>query len=228
MDDGTILLGEKRSIDRTGLVRITQRVFFSSYEEAMGGAFEADEYDGAVKVSANGSGDNAGNWIVDISYEKIADQIGENTTMVEELDFSMKQDPVSAHPDFGTIKESYPWDEATKAFTKTLTSGDDSPVYGTTEYLNFSCIYRQTQTLDAIPDGMFENIGSIDDNVPFNNIEDPASNDERTWLYLAPKISTKGKCFQISQEWMLSGFGTGWIEAIYTKQSLGMRNTQEN
>ena len=231
INDGDYLIGERRSIDRTGLERIVRRVYFGSYDAAVAGVYGevGGEYDGALFVGGGGSGDESGSWVCDFNYEKVVsgDNASDDIGLVEELDYSMKQDPISSHPRFAEIRAAYPWDEVAKAFKDKLASGQDSPVYGTTDYLNFSCVYRQTRTLSKVPGAIFGNIGAIDDNVPFVRMNDPASADDRTWLYLAPKISSRGNAFVVAQEWMLSGPG-GWNEDIYSIGALSMREAASN
>jgi hypothetical protein len=233
--DGQVLIGERRSIDRTGLEKIARRLLFSSYSAATGAAYDevGETYQDALFVGATGTGDEAGNWVCVFNYEKVVDSSDDDPEndigMVEELDFSMKQDPISSHPNFATLIKTYGWDSSEKQFNKTLPDGTtDSPVYGTVDYLAFSCVYRQTQTLSEIPPEIFQNIGTLIEDPPFVNLTDPAANDERTWLYLAPKITTRGNAFTVTQEWMLSGFGTGWIEAIYSQEALNALDTSDN
>jgi len=234
LSDGSFLLGEKRSIDKTGLYKIGRKVFFNSRSAAVTGTYRevGNEYDGALFVGGEGQGDEAGNWICFWNYEKVAGQGDENPTsdigLVEELDFSSIQSPIQTSPNFPDLVLAYGWDDGVEAFPKSLQNGDSSPVFGTTDFLSYSCVYRQIQTLDSIPSGIFDNIGTIDDNVPFHKLTDPADADERTWLYLAPKISSRGNAFQITQEWMLSGFGTGWISEIYSSESLSVLTTANN
>jgi hypothetical protein len=231
LPDGTNLLGEKRSIDKTGLEKISRRLFFSSYTAAVTASYnEVDsDYERALFVGAQAQGDEAGNWIAQFDYEKVSGSIdeGNDIGLVEELDFSMSQNPVQSSPQFADMVTQYGWDTAQKAFPQNLSDGSSSPVYGTTDFLSYTCVYRQTKTVRAIPATIFEDIGTIIGDPPFKNLEDPAANDDRTWLYLAPKVSTRGNAFQIVQEWMLSGAG-GWLEAIYGHDALMMLETQAN
>jgi hypothetical protein len=233
LSEGSILIGERRSIDKTGLEKISQRVFFSSYQAAVNGAYAAvgSTYSNALFVGASAQGDEAGNWICQFDYEKVVSQSDENPAddigLVEELDFSMSQNPVQSSPNFKAMTETYLWDTALKAFSQNLSNGDPSPVFGTTDFLSYTCVYRQTQTLAELPDDIFSNLGTIITDPPFKKLTDPAMNDDRTWLYLAPKISTRGNAFQVVQEWMLSGAG-GWLEAIYGSTALKVLETSKN
>ena len=229
--DGTVLLGEKRSIDKTGLEKISRRLFFTSYNAAVTGAYnEVDsDYDGALFVGAQAQGDEAGNWIAQFDYEKVSgdESDTEDIGLVEELDFSMSQNPVQSSPNFADMVTKYGWDTAQKVFPQTLSDGSASPVYGTTDFLSYTCVYRQTKSVSELPSDLFENIGTIIGDPPFKKLTDPASGDDRTWLYLAPKIATRGNAFQIVQEWMLSGSG-GWLEAIYGKDALSVLEASKN
>lgn len=229
--DGTILLGEKRSIDKTGLEKISQRVFFSSYESAVNGAYGkvGQTYSEALFVGAQAQGDEAGNWIAQFDYEKVAGETNDSKDigLVEELDFSMSQNPVQSSPNFAEMVTKYGWDTGQKAFPQNLPSGSPSPVYGTIDFLSYTCVYRQTKTVNALPSNIFENIGTIIGDPPFVKLSDPSSGDDRTWLYLAPKISTRGNAFQVVQEWMLSGQG-GWLEAIYSAAALNVLASANN
>jgi len=234
LNDGSFLLGEKRSIDRTGLYKITRNVFFSSKESAVTGTYKevGNFYDNALFVGGGGKGDEAGNWICNWNYEKVAGSSEVNPSsdigLIEELDFSSIQSPIQTNPNFQNLVSTYGWDDATQSFPQKIFGGDASPVYGTSDFLSYSCVYRQIQTKESVPSTIFDNIGTIDDNVPFKKIPDPANSDERTWLYLAPKIVSRGNAFQITQEWMLSGFGTGWISEIYSTKALSVLNTSNN
>jgi len=231
--DGTILLGERRSIDKTGLEKISRRVFYSSHDAAVNGAYQAvgSLADGALFVGASAQGDELGNWVCQFDFEKVVGQNDENLSedigLVEELDFSMSQNPVQSSPNFAAMTAAYPWDATLKSFSQNLSNGDPSPVFGTTDFLSYTCVYRQTQTLAELPDDIFSNLGTIITDPPFKKLTDPAANDDRTWLYLAPKISTRGNAFQIVQEWMLSGAG-GWLEAIYSSSALTVLQTTNN
>lgn len=231
LPDGSVLLGERRSIDKTGLEKISRKIFFSSYDLAVTGAYnEVDsEHDGALFVGAQAQGDEAGNWIAQFDYEKVSGEStdSEDIGLVEELDFSMSQNPVQSSPKFKEMMAAYGWDTAAKAFPQNLADGTASPVYGTTDFLSYTCVYRQTKTLSALPDDLFTNIGTIIGDPPFKKLTDPSMGDDRTWLYLAPKISTRGNAFQIVQEWMLSGAG-GWLEAIYSDTALTVLPTADN
>lgn len=234
LNDGSFLLGEKRSVDRTGLYKITRNVFFTSRDAAVTGTYGQIEaiYDDALFVGGSGKGDEAGNWICNWNYEKVAGSSDINSSndigLIEELDFSSIQSPIQTNPNFSTLVSAYGWDEETQSFPQKTPGGDENPVFGTSDFLSYSCVYRQIQTMSSVDSGIFDNIGTIDDNVPFKKIADPADNDERTWLYLAPKISSRGNAFQITQEWMLSGFGTGWIQEIYSQSALSVLNTSNN
>lgn len=189
-------------------------------------------YDGALFVGGGGKGDEAGNWVCNWNYEKVAGSSLVNPTsdigLIEELDFSSIQSPIQTSPNFQNLVSIYGWDDATQSFPQKISGGNASPVYGTSDFLSYSCVYRQIQTLESVPSTIFDNIGTIDDNVPFKKIPDPATIDERTWLYLAPKIVSRGNAFQITQEWMLSGFGTGWILEIYSSKALSVLDTSKN
>jgi hypothetical protein len=235
LTDGSFLLGEKRSIDKTGLYKISRKVFFSSKDSAVSGTYDevGNEYSGALFVGGGGTGDEAGNWICQWNYEKVAGSgdldSSNDIGLVEELDFSSIQSPIQTNPNFATLVSTYGWDQATMAFPQAKPGGGESPVFGTTDFLSYSCVYRQIQTFDSIPSQILSNIGTIDEaGPPFHKLTDPADGDERTWLYLAPKIATRGNAFQITQEWMLSGFGTGWIPEIYSADSLSKLPTSNN
>ena len=72
LNDGSFLLGEKRSVDRTGLYKITRNVFFTSRDAAVTGTYGQIEaiYDDALFVGGSGKGDEAGNWICNWNYER--------------------------------------------------------------------------------------------------------------------------------------------------------------
>ena len=152
-----------------------------------------------------------------------------------ELDFTQAQKPVQVHPNFITKKtglyDVYKWGELKDGkgvgngeygFQETCPAGvtpvvgskgkEVNPLYGVTDWLDVGAIWRKSwMAVDSdIPDSLFKNLGLID--VPEGPV--PPVHQGRNWLRSAAKARGRGKSWELSIEWMLSG-RDGHEPAIY-------------
>lgn len=152
-----------------------------------------------------------------------------------ELDFSMAQEPIEAHPDFPAIKAKFGWNKLRRQFAEfmpgngtTAATGfggakdskkKKNPLYGTDSYLEIGAIFRKTRLLHSIPASALRGLGAIVTTPPGLGQFPMETGSNRNWLKLVPKISRRGNVVQISEEWMLSG-PRGWSNDIYGRARL--------
>ena len=152
--------------------------------------------------------------------------------ITEELDFSMKEEPIQSHPNWNGssgIAAKYGYDSSTQQFPRVMPSTTSqsniqnpsstsasmsNPLYGVTSYLSMTAIFRKNQTVTDLVsiNGLFDNIGKISGPV-YDLISIPVL-PSRNWLKLAPKINSRAGVFEVSEQWQLSGAG-GWNSKIY-------------
>lgn len=222
-------VGGNFSLDRTGLFTSSERYVFpitpGTPDFSAAETFAKDYEDSSFSV------DESGCFIV--GDFRATDAHG----MIQEtLDFSMKEEPIQSHPNFGigqadSIATMYGYNETTKEFSINVpdtsllsdiqtspnqnSGGGDNPMYGVTSYLSLGCIFRRNQTVKDLGDvdGLFDNIGQISD-LPDDTLITIPDLPSRNWLKLAPKISSRAGVFEVSEQWQLSGAG-GWNSILY-------------
>jgi hypothetical protein len=218
-------IGGSFTLDRTGLFTSVQRYVFPGDDGS-----EAEKYAAGFEDSSFQADESGQFWIGEYRSTDAKGMI------TEELDFSCKEEPIQSHPNFwtnGGIAELYGYNESVKEFSinvpdQSLTSdiqtirnngaGGDNPMYGVTSFLSMTATFRKNQTVSDLGeiDGLFDNIGQIDD--PDWELIAIPELDSRNWLRLAPKITSRAGIFEVSQQWMLSGPG-GWNSLIYKPSS---------
>jgi hypothetical protein len=225
-------IGGSFSLDRTGLFSSSEKYAFS-ITPGTPDFSEAEKFAAAYE-EASFSVDESGCFI--LGEFRSTDAHG----MIQEtLDFSMKEDPIQSHPNFGigqaaSIATLYGYNQTTKEFSINLpdasllsdiqtspsqnAGGGDNPMYGVTSFLNVQAIFRKNQTVSELREvqGLFANIGLIDSPTPdLISIPEIPS---RNWLKLAPKIVSRAGVFEVSEQWQLSGAG-GWNSILYKANS---------
>ena len=226
-------IGGSFSLDRTGLFTSTERYAFPV--EPLSPDFSTVESFAQNYEDSKFSIDESAFFIIGDFRSTDA-----NGMVQETLDFSMKEEPIQSHPNFGiglsdSIATLYGYNQTTKEFSINLpdssflsdiqtstnqnAAGGDNPMYGVTSFLSLGCIFRRSQTVGDLNeiDGLFDNIGLISDlsGDTLINIPDLPS---RNWLKLAPKITSRAGVFEVSEQWQLSGAG-GWNSVLYKQQS---------
>jgi hypothetical protein len=153
-------------------------------------------------------------------------------TATYELDFTQAQKPIQVHPNFATaltgLKDVYNWVdpcdtkgggpgfwiECPKGVTPAVGEKDKAinPLYGVTDWLDVGAVWRKSWMSEEvqIPDTLFHNLGRID--IPQGPV--PQVNQGRNWLRAAVKARGRGRAWELSIDWMLSGRG-GHEPAIY-------------
>lgn len=152
-------------------------------------------------------------------------------TATYELDFTQAQKPIQVHPNFATaktgLKDVYKWDKLDKdnssygfqekcpdGVTPAVGEKDKAlnPLFGVTDWLDVGAIWRKSWMSEEseIPDTLFHNLGRID--IPQGPV--PQVNQGRNWLRAAVKARGRGRAWELSIDWMLSGRG-GHEPAIY-------------
>jgi hypothetical protein len=225
-------IGGNFSLDRTGLFSSSERYVFSITPGPPD--FSAVETFAKNYEDSSFSVDESGAFIV--GDFRSTDAHG----MIQEtLDFSMKEEPIQSHPNFGigqpdSIATIYGYNVTTKEFSINLpdasllsdiqtapnqnAAGGDNPMYGVTNYLSLGCIFRKNQTVGDLGeiDGLFDNIGMISE-LPDGTLIEIPDLPNRNWLKLAPKITSRAGVFEVSEQWQLSGAG-GWNSILYKSQ----------
>lgn len=221
-------IGGSFTLDRTGLYSSNEKYAFPITPGSPD--FSDAESFAANYEEASFSVDESGCFI--LGDFKATDAHG---MIQESLDFSMKEDPIQSHPNFGigksgSIATLYGYNVTTREFpinvpdssllsdiqtsTNGNSGGGDNPMYGVTSFLNVQAIFRRNQTVAELNEieGLFKNIGLIDD--PVATLIDIPDIPSRNWLKLAPKIVSRAGVFEVSEQWQLSGAG-GWNSILY-------------
>jgi len=222
-------VGGSFTLDRTGLFTSSERYVFPITPGNLD--FSSAETFARAYEDSSFSVDESGAFIV--GDFRATDAHG----MIQEtLDFSMKEEPIQSHPNFGlgqpdSIATLYGYNQTTKEFSINLpdssflsdiqtaanqnAGGGDNPMYGVTSYLSLGCIFRRNQTVKDLGeiDGIFDNIGMISE-LPGDTLIAIPDLPNRNWLKLAPKITSRAGVFEVSEQWQLSGAG-GWNSILY-------------
>jgi hypothetical protein len=205
------IVGGSFSLDRTGLFTQTDRYAFPTSDGSLPTA--AEQFGRSYEESSFSVDESGAFWVGEY---RATDAQG---MIVEELDFSMHEEPIQSHPNFFTpstgIAASYGYDVTQKTFSKTQSDGTPNPLYGCTSYLAMTAIFKKNQTvgnLDSV-NGLFTNIGKIS-SPAYELISIPVIT-WRNWLKLTPKVTSRSGVFEVSESWMLSGAG-GWNSKIYS------------
>jgi len=173
---------------------------------------------------------------VTYNYEGGSDSQGEmsESEYTVELDNTMTEAPMEAHPDFKSLVEYYGWDYNEHKFKEfmpgdeTLTSVQSglqkdnvqrSDAYGTEAWLVPGAQLRVSFSGRTIPSWVMQGIGTITNRPQGLSKLGITIPIKRNWLKLGPKISERGNRYQISAEWMLSG-PRGWLKKIYSSSQL--------
>lgn len=148
-----------------------------------------------------------------------------------ELDFSQAQKPIQVHPDFATpttgLRDRYKWgpldkDNSAWGFQAACPSGVSpvvgesgsmvNPLHGVTDWLDVGAVWRKSwmETAAVIPVSLFYNLGRVDS--PMGPV--PVVGQGRNWIKSAAKARGRGKVWECTNEWLLSGRG-GHEPAIY-------------
>src|SRR4030095_10941462 len=172
-------------------------------------------------VSVERTYDGTGMGVYKYAYEgQATDFTFDDNNITFELDFSMNQEPIEAHPDFANLKGKYGWSKLKRQFAEFMPSSSNSgssgfggaraerrkknPHQDTDSYLEVGAIFRKTYLRHSIPGAVLRGLGTIITTPPGLGQFPMDTGATRNWLKLAPKIIRRGNVVQISEEWMVS------------------------
>ena len=230
------LIGTSGGVDKNGVLVVTFLYWVATLEEAC--SFNPSETGVTLPlVSRTFKQSDEGGFEVTLNYEGVTTtSTYKDDQITFELDASMAEEPIEAHPSFGKISKKYGWEEATKSFpkkapgtvdtgrsslTKSSTDGSKiNPLYGCEAYMAVGAVFRKTYAASTIPASVLRGIGAIVSAPPnIGQFRIPTTGSNRNWLKLAPKIKRRGSAVEITEEWMLSG-PAGWNKDIYNGDQL--------
>jgi hypothetical protein len=157
------------------------------------------------------------------SYEGIERDIDDERLTTFELDITTEEVGIEAHPNFPNIVAKYgPFDEKLRRFRKTMPDSEDrNPLFGTDSYMSFGVTFKKSYVRTQIPAAVLRNIGAIVKRPPgLAKFPLPAATKGRGWLKVAPKITRRGNCVHIEENFMMSG-RHGIVKEIYGESQLG-------
>lgn len=221
-DRTTETLGERFETDRFGvdILMLSLRIPDERFpQDLLPISANHPRFNSLALSKRGGTRDIPGWWRVDYTFEGFTgDKLPEPTY---ELSTTLSQEPIQTHPRFeshiaGTpsnrLNDSYWVDPTTR-----LDSEDSTAVFvefkkgrkaGVDSYMNPGAEWRETSFSKTEPTS-FVNIGDID--TPSGN---PPDVGDRDWLYWAETYSKRGRIYQITKVWRLSG-RAGWDPDIY-------------
>ncbi|MEA3212297.1 MAG: hypothetical protein QOE70_5354 [Chthoniobacter sp.] len=171
------------------------------------------------------------------SYEGIDPSQGDDESLITfELDITMEEVSIEAHPNLDAIEKIYGrFDPRLKRFTQRYLSSSGSsglngdgaaesrkinPLYGTDSFLCFGATFKKSYVRKAIPPSALRGIGTIIARpIGLSSFPLPAAAKHRKWLKLAPKITLRGNCVQIEENYIMSG-RHGIVKEIYGSAQL--------
>jgi hypothetical protein len=200
-------------------------------------------YEGCGKVSSTWVSNNDGtspSAIVTVTYEG-ADDTSMNMNGDEydkpswSIDFDLIEMPIESHWNFEKIKNMYgggydPDDPERWLFPKTMPvgsggtglkkgndgEGKENPMYGVRTYIVMYTRVSKSYTKKTTPD-VVSKIGKQLAGIPgapseFNDL----AKGERSWLQLPPRVSKRGKVWEVTESWKLSEYRE-WQDEVYKK-----------
>lgn len=177
--------------------------------------------------------EGGGNGVINWFHEGVPKEELSGTPEVFEFEGSFNQQPITAHPNIQTLIRNYrgriedgrivwPARIGSSASSGGLggsrqTQLATNPLFGVEDYLALGAVWKQSKVYDAeaLPDDLLEGVGLIFENPPGN----PNTPRNRNWLKMAPLGRTRGNVTEVTNAYLLSGFG-GWLPAIYDGSDL--------
>ncbi|MEI6035102.1 MAG: hypothetical protein WCS65_12595 [Verrucomicrobiae bacterium] len=229
-------------VDERGLVVLEVVWVASSFAEVWSAT--SPEFEGIKRTKSKFSKIPGGGYNVTGIYEgKAPDaggsgestpsfQVDPESLITYELDFTQAQNPIEVHPRFKALKEKYGWAErkdGSWGFPEKVSSAKStgseqsvgesrdgiSALFGVTDWLDVGAVWRKNWISgdSEIPIEIFTNLGRVDR--PDGPI--PVIGQGRNWIKGPVKARGRGKSWELTVEWMLSGRG-GWEPEIYKTQ----------
>ncbi|MEA3210986.1 MAG: hypothetical protein QOE70_4043 [Chthoniobacter sp.] len=170
------------------------------------------------------------------TYEGIDPAEGEDESLITfELDITMEEVPIVAHPHikeieakygkFSVTRREFPRTLPAAAGTDDLSGGEKvdakvNPLAGTDSYLVFGATFKKSYVRAFIPKSALRGIGSIISRpLGLAAFPLPTAAKHRKWLKVAPKITKRGNCVQIEENYIMSG-RHGIVKEIYGANQL--------
>lgn len=165
------------------------------------------------------------------SYEGIGPDHDEDDErlVTMELDITVEEVSIEAHPNLANIEAKYGrFDPVLKRFTRKFISVNGGPVkegskegqkinplFGTDSYMSFGATFKRSSTRRTIPANALRNIGGIVTRPRgLSRFPLPAAAKHRKWLKVAPRITLRGNCVTLDENWIMSG-RHGIVQEIY-------------
>lgn len=209
------------SVEKTGAASI--RVpYYGDTLEALLGSIPAS-YSDLTRVSYDVRQEENGKFIATVLFEGVTQQAGapsDEERVVYDWSPSFEQADIRTHKKFadllkkyyGTLDEN---EEVTwgKYIPQGMGSGAglsgsgdstnfiENPMRGVREYFALGGVWSQKRVYATIPGDVFTSVGKITTNPP-GSLPSPGN---RFWLTLPPVVTQKGKQWEVTRRWMLSG-----------------------
>ena len=214
------------NVDERGLITAEVPMYCETINEALtisgGNPFGLPEFSRSISQVETGG------YEVRIRYEGTQGKKGEEEASTYEFDTSFQEESYANHPDWPTLAEKYggtivngqvEWAEQIprgNISRKGLSQAKQSeqvanPLLGTKTYRVFMVVFRRSYMTRNFPLRQFEAVMTIREKLP-KGLPTPKS---RNWLIMPPKISKRGRDWEVTEEWMLSAPGKKWNSETY-------------
>lgn len=220
------LNGAKMKVEKTGAVTCT--VPWEVHSETEVATFTPSNPPLGLPITDRDAEESeVGTWMLTLTYEGhvgVEYSFDDENTIEVELDGSMAQDPIKAHPFFARLKTKYGWQALPEdggkygfpesmpgaAGTETALSSakkaqKTSELYGVENWLVVSAIFRVSFSARNAPDSLLDDIGEAVENPPGYHLLGIPRPRGRNWLKLAPKVRRAGNSTRVVLEYQLSG-----------------------
>ncbi len=216
------LVGLNISAEKTGAVTARVPYYGNTVSEAVSNL--PSRYLGMQQTGFDIRQEQDGKFVAIGLYEGVLADSGGGATYdneertVYDWSPSFEQADIRTHPKFGELVKKYYGtldenEEVTwgKYIPQGSASGGglgggsanfiDNPMRGVREYYALGGVWSQKRVYPSIPGDVFSSVGRITDNPP-GNLPNPGN---RFWLTLPPVVTQKGRMWEVTRRWMLSG-----------------------
>lgn len=225
-------IGTRVARDKRGLITASLSFVVDSIEETMGGL---PAVLGLAEVGRNATEREDKRFLVQVDYEGASSDGIAPEDDNSEFDESFREEPIETHPDIKGLIKYYGGevDPVSKRVTfamdlpKTASGGNGlggalkpqqdgkNPLYGLSTYLVLSAVFRRQYLKKTLPVSLFSSIGRVVKSLP-GGFPTPSGHD---WLIRPPKVSKRGSCYEVTEEWVMSPPG-GWPPQVYQLMQL--------
>lgn len=217
------LAGLSISVEKTGAVNARVPYFAESVSDALSAIPRS--FLGLLNTGYDIRQEQDGNFVATAVFEGVMEESGGASYDSEERTVydwspSFEQADIRTHPKFAELLKKYygtldeneevTWGkyipQGTGSGGGLGGSGDstnfiENPMRGVREYYALGGVWSQKRVYPNIPGDVFSSVGKIVDDPPGNL---PAIG-SRFWLTLPPAVSQKGRQWEVTRRWMLSG-----------------------